>query len=416
MRILIAATLGMAISVAAPAATPLSFASLKAFVESKNERVHGKKLEHEAAKYRRGSYARSYFPTAELYAAQESFKKGPLPRKSQPAYGAELRVNVFNGGRDLLEDERRTMVAERKRMEGVSTLAFELGRAREIYWTVLYLRDFTALLEGARRTSQESLKAAERRIKSGVATEADRVEFEIQDMDLKRELERATLELANQKRNLAVVLGLEADAGLEFPEVLAHEHDWEKALDHTEQDHEFLVKPLLLQAQEADVQARAQRRAWLPKLDAFAAYNQYNQREEDGFALARDRTESVVGLRLSMNPFDNFFSSRESAALVAEADAAMAQAAYGTREVENHLHGEIAELKLLHAQVHSAEENIQRAERYYRLTQSEYTRGVKNSPDVLGASEKLTLMRQRRLEIVRDFQIAKSHVLSKIGK
>ena len=38
---------------------------------------------------------------------------------------------------------------------------------------------------------------------------------------------------------------------------------------------------------------------------------------------------------------------------------------------------------------HNAEENIKRAERYYRLTQSEYNRGVKNSPDVLGASQRL---------------------------
>jgi hypothetical protein len=41
---------------------------------------------------------------------------------------------------------------------------------------------------------------------------------------------------------------------------------------------------------------------------------------------------------------------------------------------------------------------------------------VKNSPDVLGAADKLFDMQHKRLEIIRDFQVAKGHVLAKIGR
>jgi outer membrane protein TolC len=111
-----------------------------------------------------------------------------------------------------------------------------------------------------------------------------------------------------------------------------------------------------------------------------------------------------------------FGGTREAAALAKEASADKKRADLKRREAEAHLESELGELRLLHDQIHSAEENVVRAERYYKLTQSEYGRGVKNSPDVLGASEKLFENKLKRLEIIKDFQIAKSHVLAKIGK
>lgn len=394
----------------------LNSKDLKNLVETRNMRVKAKMEEREGAVKREGYFARSFLPVAELHGAQEQFKKGPLPVKTQPTYGAELRVNVFNGGRDRLEGRRRMLAAERKSYEGAHTVSIELGKAREAYWHVIYLRDYIQLLKEARKNSTESLKAAERRIRSGVATETDRVEFQMQDMDLKRELERAELEQKNQIRSLMVLLGLDQETVLEFNENLSHEHDWQAAVKHTEEDHAFLIKPSQLQAKEAEVQASVQRRSWLPKVDVFAGYNQFNQRQEEGYSDASDRKESVVGVRLTMSLFEGLTGQRESDALTKEADAARAEASYINQEVEAHLHGEIAELNLLHDQVHDAEENIKRAEKYYQLTKSEYSRGVKNSPDMLGATEKLINIRQKRLEIVRDFQVAKSHVLSKIGR
>ena len=86
------------------------------------------------------------------------------------------------------------------------------------------------------------------------------------------------------------------------------------------------------------------------------------------------------------------------------------------REIEAHLETEMAGVSFLHDQVHAAEENIARATKYHDLTKSEYARGVKNSPDMLGAAEKLFEMRHKRLEIIRDYQIAKGHILSKTGR
>lgn len=392
----------------------ISAGDLKDLILKKNEKIQAKELERSAAASRQGRFARSFLPVIEIHGAQESFRKGTHESKQQPAYGAEARLNIFNGGRDRLDDARRDLIAERKGFEKDLTVAEELGKARELYWKIVYLHESGGLLKEARELNQGNLKSAVRRIRAGIATEADRVEFEMKDVDLKRDIEQTDLALRTHRKMLASILGLD---GTDFvvTEKLHHEHRWEESLKHDHREHDFLVKPTELASEEMRLEARSVGRSFWPKVDAFAAWTQHNEREEE-FSEPADRRESVIGLRLSMNLFDGFESRREAAALRAEADAAAAHARFLKREVEIHIESEMDELKLLHAQVHEAEDNIKRAARYYALTQSEYSRGVKNSPDVLGASEKLFDMKLKHLAIVRDFQLAKSHVLTKIGK
>lgn len=388
---------------------------LRELIETKNERVAAKAKEKEAAKYREGFLLRSYLPQVQLYGAQESFKKGRAAKKTQPNFGIEASFNLFNGGKDYLEESKRTLTSQRKSFEREVVLADELNQARETYWKILFLKEKFQLLTEARSKNTLNLKSAGRRVRSGVATEIDRVEFEMKDIDLKRELAIVELDISSQEKSLSVILGFDPGTKLNFSEPLDHEHKWEDSLVHDHDEHDFIVKPKTIFAEEVATDAAIYSRSIFPKVDAFIGWTQFNEREEQ-FADPKDRRESVVGFRLTMDLSDGIESHRNAAALRAESSAIFAEANYQKREIEIHIHNELAELKLLHAQVHAAEENIKRAQRYYSLTMTEYARGVKNSPDVLGATEKLYETKEKHLAIIRDFQIAKSHVLSKIGK
>lgn len=393
----------------------LRSSDLKTIIEKRNERIRAKELEAEAAQARTGHLARSFFPNLEVHAAQDTFKKGQQPGKTQPAYGVEANVNLFNGGRDALESSKRNIAAERTKLERSVVLADELQNARRVYWSIIYFKELGAALTEAIKTNESNLGAASRRIRSGVATETDRVEFEMKAVDLRRAQLTVNQELATRRRELLVILGYPPETAAEFPEELGHDHQWENLLAHSENEHFDLTRPAEMRSEELAAQARIESRSWLPKIDAYAGWNQFNELEED-FTAAKDRQESVLGIRASLSLGAAISSRTEAAAVRGQALAAKAQARYLKREVENHIHSEMNELKFLHSLVHEADENIKRAGRYYQLTQSEYGRGVKNSPDVLGAADKVFEARKRKLEILRDFQIAKTHVLSKIGK
>lgn len=402
-------------SVASAQDTKINSQNLRDLVIGKNAKVLAAEKSKEAAEEKEGILVRSFVPSLEVYASQEQFKSGRTATKSEPAYGAELRMNLFNGGRDRLENQVRELNTEKKAYESDRVLSEELEKARNDYWQILYLRDKLEILKGTAEANRQNLGSAERRIRSGVATESDRVEFEMKEVELRQDSQKTQTELQNSLRALGLLVGKDKLAVGSFVEKLDHEHDYETGLKHEAKDHDFLVKENEIQAEQSRLLAKKEKREWWPKLEAFAGYHQYNQRDKDS-ADAQDRTETVLGVRLTMALSAGLEGQREGQARAKEAEASEALANFQKKEIEAHLENEMAELRLQHSQVHEAEENILRAEKYYRMTQSEYARGVKNSPDVLGASEKLFEARHRRLEMIRDFQLAKSHVLSKIGK
>lgn len=390
----------------------ITFEGLQGLLEAKNTKLEAAKLEVEAAAKREGYLHRSFLPSLEIYGKQESFKLGSASQKSSPGYGAELKLNFFNGGRDRVEAEVRALTKEKKGYQYKRMLSEELAKARIHFWEILALQEKIELLENALSINAEILKSAEKRIRSGVATESDRMEFQMKAVDLGRKLSEAKLNLQSQKGEIAVLLQLDSIKDLNFPQKLAHQHDFEQLLKHTAKDHDFLTKEMELQSKATKLSADSQSRSWWPRLDAFAMLNQWNEREKDGPS-ASDRLETVVGLKVSMNFSAGLEARNEAAALAKEAAGFEKLAHQQRRELEIHLQNELSELRLRHDQIHESEENILRAEKYYKITQSEYSRGVKNSPDVLGASEKLFDTKLMRIETIRDFQIAKAHVLQK---
>jgi outer membrane protein TolC len=397
------------------AAVELNSTNLRSVLDEKNSVVAAAKLQASAAKERQGFFARSLFPSIGLFGAQESFKTGSRDTIHQPFFGAEASINLFNGGRDWNESLVREKKADQKQLEAIRVQAEELEKLRVLYWQALYLRDKIELIKADIKVNESNLNSAIRRIRSGVATESDRIEFEMHAITVKQELDETRLKYEGNIRDIAAMIGVEDPADIKLTEVLTHEHEYQALLQHTVDDHDFLFKEQELQSHINDLEARSSRYGWVPRVDAYATYHQYNQREIDVVDEA-ERRESTMGVKVSMNLGSVLESRREAAALRQEAVGLSRMAEQKKKEIHVHIDNELAELELLHNQVHLAEENITMAEKYYRMTQSEYARGVKNSPDVLGASAKLFEIRNKQLEIVRDFQISKAHILSKIGK
>jgi len=389
--------------------------NLKSLLEQKNARISASEMQVEAAKVREGVLARSFLPSVKLSASQESFKTGIESYKTQPTYGVEGNINLFNGGRDKLESTIRSKNTELQLVQKDQVIYSELQKVRTIYWDIIYLINKKELFQSAIEINKSNAKSAQRRIKSGVATETDRVEFEMEAINLQRELRAAELQLTNNINSLMVVLNLDVSEKLEFPEKLIHDHEFESLMNHGVKDLEFAFKNSQLNSQIHILQAEKEKRALWPKVDAFASYNQYNQREKD-FQSNFDRDEYAIGIKLTVDLPSGIESNREAASQSYQANSAQTLADIQKREIATHIKNEMNELNFLHDQVHDAEENIKRAEKYYQLTQSEYSRGVKNSLDVLGSSQRLYEMRHKKLEIIRDFQLSKGHLLAQFGK
>lgn len=388
--------------------------NIKNLIESKNEKVLASVDMVEASKKREGFLLRSFIPSLEIKAARESIRTDEQVKFSQQMLGAEAKLNLYNAGSDQIENQIRSLDVQKREISLQRVISEEVERGRVIYWNVIYAKEKSNLLKKMIALNAENLKKAQLRIKSGIATKSDQFEFEMKDIELKQDLSETLLKLNSEESHLKVLLGLGRNSEIGYPQNLSHDHEFENVLKHSFRQHEFLYKEDAISAEQKALHAKNSKRSWWPKLDAYASYNKYEV--PTTFRGQTDLpNESEVGVRVTMNLFSAFESQANAGSELKEAEALRKSTEYAKREVEMHIDSEMSELKLLHDQVHDVEENIKRAEQYYKLTLSEYNLGVKNSLDVLSASEKLFDMQNKRLEVIKKFQHSKAHVLSKIG-
>lgn len=105
--------------------------------------------------------------------------------------------------------------------------------------------------------------------------------------------------------------------------------------------------------------------------------------------------------------FEDYNSVKSINAKVASSQIAIDQKSIS---LSAELDSSLAEIKALNARLDLEEKNLERSEKYYKLTLDEYRRGVKNSPDMVGASERLLEARIRNLEYRRDLMLAKAKI------
>lgn len=411
--LLIFGTLSASARASAPVA--LSVDDLPKLVGSKNKHVSAAKSLLQGSERRTGYLLRSYLPNVKVEAGGESFQTGPFSIRSQPYGDLEGRINLFRGGRDALEEDVRQGQVKVADSEARQTYFSELTEARKAFWHLLYQREVLKLLKAALEQNEKNLAAALKRIRGGLATATDRIEFEINRVQLGQDIARLELEITNAQRKLSALLSMPLDTAFETADTVPHEHD--DAILRASLNIETHRDVTALKANQTVLESQKSQayRWWTPSLDAYGNYSLYTLRDRDYVSMT-DRYETVVGLKLTLELFDGLQSRSEGAAASAQADAYADRAAQTSQELAAQFENSRQELKLIHDLIHEGEKNVEQGREYLANTQSEYGRGVKNSPDVLSATQKYIEFRRRYAELRRDYQMAKADLLAVLGE
>jgi outer membrane protein TolC len=371
-------------------------------------------LEAEALGLREGGFKRSFLPSFGAVAGLESFETGPYGRKTQPYGDLEARVNVLRGGREAKAEAGRRAAAARGRAEAADALAVRVARARGDYLRLVHAREAAGLVREARVENERLLERADRRIRRGLATEADRLEFEVAASQL-REDEEGFGHLAVQLSiRLRPALGLADGAELETPASLEHLHDDALLARPLDASAHRETAALAARRDAARAQAEGAGLWWAPSLDAYAGKHLYTLRDRD-YSAASLRDDAVVGGRLSLRLFDGGSEAAEARARRLEAAAADRLLEQRLRELSARVRFVKEELKHAHELVHFAEERIAMSRRYLEATLDEYDRGVKNSLDVLSAAQRAAGYRRELAARKLDYLLTRTVLMAEHG-
>ncbi len=411
--IMLCATWG--VSTQAAESIKVSFDDLPKIVSERNQHVNAARFILKSSEALTGHLARSTLPTLEAHVGAESFRTGPYPATSEPYSGAEIRWNLFRGGRDVLEEQAREAQVLGSQASFERVKLEELSKARRAFWELVYQREVAAFLSEALQQNEANLAAAKKRVNAGLATDTDRIEFEIHQIQLEQDLAKMRLGSENSQRTLSILLGRSEDTTINTEVQIPHHHDDELLNVKFDASAHREVRTTQADSEVAQNQKRQANRWWTPQLDLYASYSLSTLREREYLDQA-DRVEPVAGVRLSFNLFDGLQARTQGTALGLQAEGLENQAAQTARELAAQFEGARQELALTHDLIHAAEMSVKLVTTYLKRTQSEYARGVKDSPDVFSATQKYIELKRRYSELRRDYQLARSDLLATLGR
>ena len=158
---------------------PLSFKDLPRLVAERNENASGAESLADSARARTGSLGRSFLPMVEAQGGGERHQTGRYSYRSEPYGGVEVKVNLFRGGRDKLDEGARESQWRGAQANARKSYESELTQARKAFWILVSLRETSALLKESLEENEKHVQMAARRITRGLAAETDRLEFQI---------------------------------------------------------------------------------------------------------------------------------------------------------------------------------------------------------------------------------------------
>jgi outer membrane protein len=391
----------------------IHFEDLPNLVLEKNENVEAAKLHMKAQKDRTGRLARSFLPQVSATAGQEQFKTGSDASQEQEYWKIEATINLYKGGRDHLEDKIRDSNLSLSQTLLSSEYQKELKEAKLAYWKVVALTQQIVNRNDALKKNELNFKSAKRRAGAGLTTTADAAQFELHRISIERELSKLELERDLSLNQLGVALALDEHENIEvvadFPKV--SDQDLKSA--QAPSDQHLTVKTQRDLEKIEQFKADQSSNWWLPKVDLYAGYGLPSLNDEYDRALRKNK-EWTAGVRMTIDLGQGFEDRKEAQARQSESASFRKKAAHAIREGKALDHELRHDLSVLGELIKTADQDVQAAQNFLKLTESEYHRGVKNGPDLLEAVQKYFEFRDKRTEYYRDFFSAKAEIESLI--
>jgi len=335
----------------------------------------------------------AYYPSVDVGYTLNTLKD-PSPfenRENSVAYGA-VSLNLFNGFKDKynLRSARLLSKAQSYKLQGIKQ-DVQLNVALR-YLAIFDRKAKLTVAQDRFNLLQKLYLDAENRKKVGLIDKNELLKFKVDLDDANITLKKDQAELAKS----VALLNREAESRVTVDELSLKEFTDLPHLDSPERyetlmlKHRSEIKFLEETAQAAEVQVKAQRALYYPKVDLVGSYrknaNDYLNDSTDVY-----NTQELRGqLMLSMNLFDGHGKSARVDKAQLEVQAIHHDLAELRRDLKTKLHNLFLDYQVSLENTGVAQGGIEQADENLRITRIKYKEGLQTESDLLDAIANLS--------------------------
>lgn len=374
--------------------------------EAESNNLELKKSEQMVQSLEWEGYAKrgQFFPAFSLEGGQ-LFAKHEEEKASGHFLFGKAEWNLYRGGFDRAQIQKAQLSLDLERKKLQFTKSKIRNEVSKHYYELLFILEGLSLKERALAMNDEQMKLARTKKNSGFTSQADVIEFELRNAMLQSDLLLLKQDREQKSKELAFDLGLKPTQAI--LSIKGHLHRDPTKLDQAKLLEQLKLNNISIIESESIYQGsewdkKSNFAEYLPRFDIEA---QYGRLASDELVYPGDTNYSVM-LKVSIPLFSGLETVYSQRALNSLLQAQRYEVLNQNRSLELELENILDSITMLNQRLDIEEKNLSLSEEYYKITLAEYKRGVKNSPDMVGASERLLDARIRNLEFRRDLLLA----------
>lgn len=285
----------------------------------------------------------------------------------------------------------------------------------ELYLKTLYFQELEAIFKQELEVNRNIMKQVSFRKKQSLVGEADVLEIEMRYASLIAKLNESLAASEFYRGRLKQLTFIPYESKLNIKDNIKYKKvifDTKTILSEFKESNTELIKiNSSIEMKEFELESAKSER--LPSLKLKARYGK--MRVDDKYSLD-DKVEGLAGIYLEIPITDGGKRSSRSTLKKIEIAHDRAKLDYTTHMVSLRLRQKLSRLGIIDRHIKHSKENVKKGFKYYKTVSDEYTRGVKNSMDLVSAREKYLEFKVDYLTEKKKYELTKLEIEKLLGR
>jgi outer membrane protein TolC len=347
---------------------------------------------------RKSSYS-TFLPSLNVIGGLAKVKTDKDDDKGQLGY-LQGSANLFSGFKDRANFDIQAQKLELARLKYEIRVRSAKEELTEILTSMVGIHQLEKILDEEFEITQTQKQMAARKVSAGLTSQVDNYEFDLRQSEI--EIQRRNIvrehDAIHQKLNALFgqeILDKELD-NIKF----ATTGTISKDINLSSFENHPLVRKAKFEEQIADFEKTSATAEYLPRIDLNYSFGRLTPAEDN-----IKYNESEIALLITIPLFsglDTYHKRKAAVGSLAAKEHEKYQVVLNIKSQFEQLKSRTKELVELYQII---DKKIIISEKYYNLTLAEYKRGIKNSPDLVGATERYFDTKKKKIEIQKELEL-----------